>query len=373
MPKRSTVSFHSMISIIVPVYNAENFIKRCVDSVLKQTYSDWELILVNDGSTDGSAEICLYYQRNDKRIRFFDKKNEGPGPTRLFGVNQARGEYVFFIDSDDYISENALDVLLKSFDVDTDCVIGQHHRFGEIPDIKQITFKQGEFDFQIKEKEQLVRFLFDAGRQGGLELWNKLFRKSVIENACSEPIRLMYGEDILLTISIFLRCRKVSFINDITYFYEFKEISLARNTASRKELPFFANELSRLENFICKTDTDRSIYSLIVYKILTIPLGRYRITVKDDYELLIKDVILLNDNENVRRYAEYFLKNRKRLRKKYSIDKYDLNLATYLYKTILKNDIWYYARLYPAMIEKHKLHHIVKAYIKRFLKNEKRK
>lgn len=100
-----------MISIIVPIYNEEKHIERCINSVLCQTYSNWELLLVNDGSIDKSGDICDRYAFEDSRIRVFHRKNGGVSKARNFGISQATGEWVMFLDSDDYLLNSALDVL----------------------------------------------------------------------------------------------------------------------------------------------------------------------------------------------------------------------------------------------------------------------
>lgn len=356
-----------MISIIVPIFNAEKYISRCVNSVLRQTYHDWELLLINDGSTDQSEKICLNYSKSDTRIRYFSKINEGPGPTRAFGVGKAKGDFIYFIDSDDYISDNALETLLSHFSDEVDCVIGQHRRFGQVPDIKQVKFEVDNFDLQKNEKSDFIKLLLNRGHHGGMELWNKLFRRSVVFNVCSVPIYLKYGEDILLTVSIFLRCREIVFIHDCTYYYEYKQNSLARNTANNKELQVFANELIRLEEHICKSKTDLNVYPLIVYIMLKIPISRYK---SDSYELLKQDIYFLSKTERIVYYAKRFLKTRRNLKRKYKINYSDYCLATCIYKSILKNNVWYFTKLYPACLEKRKKCYkcyIIKAYIKRIL------
>ena len=101
-----------MISIITPVYNAEKTLKRCVDSILRQSYADWELLLVNDGSTDESAVICRYYESADSRIRVFDKVNGGASSARNMGLDNVRGEWVAFCDADDWVDENWLELFV---------------------------------------------------------------------------------------------------------------------------------------------------------------------------------------------------------------------------------------------------------------------
>ena len=91
------------ISVIVPIYNMENYLKRCVESILNQTYTNLEIILVDDGSTDSSLEICRYFENKDKRVRVYTKENSGLSASRNFGVERATGVYIGFVDSDDYI------------------------------------------------------------------------------------------------------------------------------------------------------------------------------------------------------------------------------------------------------------------------------
>ena len=102
---------NKLISIIVPVYNVEEYLKQCLDSILEQTFSDYEVILVNDGSTDNSGLICQEYAEKDSRIRYFEKENGGLSDARNYGIEQAQGEYLTFVDSDDFLDKMHLNVL----------------------------------------------------------------------------------------------------------------------------------------------------------------------------------------------------------------------------------------------------------------------
>ena len=99
------------VSIIVPVYNVEKYLNKCVDSILGQTFEDFELILVNDGSVDRSPSICRDYADKDGRVRYISQENMGPGRARNVGIEAAGGAYILFVDSDDYIAENMLEIL----------------------------------------------------------------------------------------------------------------------------------------------------------------------------------------------------------------------------------------------------------------------
>lgn len=102
---------NQLISVIVPVYNVEEYLKQCLDSILEQTFSNYEVILVNDGSTDSSGLICQEYAEKDSRIRYFEKENGGLSDARNYGIEQAQGEYLTFVDSDDFLDKMHLNVL----------------------------------------------------------------------------------------------------------------------------------------------------------------------------------------------------------------------------------------------------------------------
>lgn len=101
-----------MISVLVPIFNAEKYIRRCLNSITQQTYQEIEILLMNDGSEDHSLEICNEYAQKDNRVRVLDKSNEGVGMTRYRLINEAKGEFFFFIDADDYLDTHALEILI---------------------------------------------------------------------------------------------------------------------------------------------------------------------------------------------------------------------------------------------------------------------
>ena len=105
---------NQLISVIVPVYNVEEYLKQCLDSILEQTFSNYEVILVNDGSTDSSGLICQEYAEKDARIRYFEKENGGLSDARNYGIEQAQGEYLTFVDSDDFLDASHLTILYNA-------------------------------------------------------------------------------------------------------------------------------------------------------------------------------------------------------------------------------------------------------------------
>ncbi len=122
----------ALVSVIIPVYNVEQYLRECVDSVINQTYKNFEIILVDDGSTDSSGEICDEYVEKDERISAIHQKNAGPSKTRNTGLENATGKYIYFLDSDDYIESNALELLVSTAESsDADLVFFDAHSFSD--------------------------------------------------------------------------------------------------------------------------------------------------------------------------------------------------------------------------------------------------
>lgn len=176
------------ISVIVPVYNAEKYLRRCIDSVLAQTYTDFELLLIDDGSKDKSGEICDEYAQKDTRVRVFHKENGGVSSARNLGLDNARGEWVAFVDSDDYIEEN----YLKSFEsnLDADLVVGNMIicEDGKSPSDIDAHIVPGKYSpIQSVLKGNLTKTVFCAP-------WGKLFRNDGIRDLRFD-VRMTICED----------------------------------------------------------------------------------------------------------------------------------------------------------------------------------
>ena len=120
---------NKLISIIVPVYNVEKYVSRCIESLISQTYSNIQIIVVNDGTKDHSREIVKQYQKNDSRIELYDKVNGGLSDARNYALNYVRGEYICFVDSDDYVSSDYVKKLFSLFDTDINITCGGFEYF----------------------------------------------------------------------------------------------------------------------------------------------------------------------------------------------------------------------------------------------------
>ena len=191
------------ISIIVPVYNVEKYLNRCIDSILNQTFDDFELILIDDGSTDKSGEICDKYMKDDSRVKVIHQKNSGPSYARNMGLNLANGDYIGFVDSDDWIDVNMYEHLYLS------CL--NEHSEMSIIGIREVNESNVCLSEYIPSNINLSEILKRAYP------CNKLFKKELFEN--EKFVLGRYYEDLELISKLFIKSKKVSTINTIGYNY----------------------------------------------------------------------------------------------------------------------------------------------------------
>lgn len=211
---------HPTVSIIVPVYNAEATLRRCIESVLKQEYTDFELLLVNDGSIDASGSICDQYASADKRIRVFHKENSGVSDTRNLALSHARGTYLQFLDSDDWITPNATRLLVETAQqYHCDMVISDFYRVcGE-----RVSRKGDIDDDCVLTREEFAAFMLEnpADFYYGV-LWNKLFRRDIVEKyqLRMDPA-ISWCEDFMFNLE-YIRHAEVFFALQIPIYYYVK-------------------------------------------------------------------------------------------------------------------------------------------------------
>ncbi|MCR4616381.1 MAG: glycosyltransferase [Clostridiales bacterium] len=233
------------VSIIVPIYNAEKYLKKCLVSILNQTFTDFELILVNDGSKDSSLSICQQYAATDNRIRVIDKENEGTVKTRARGLREALGNYVLFIDSDDWIAHNTIELLYNSAKTtDSDICVGK---------IVQVISSKGlwkrdmnaNFDFHLGHSDLFlnddVYFIIESFLSSGCfpcGLHAKLFKRSIFEGSYDYIGGIKFlGDDQYWNIGLFGNAKRVSLIDKPLYYYR----SLFGGTS--KYMPYFFNDV----------------------------------------------------------------------------------------------------------------------------------
>ena len=215
-----------MLSVIVPVYNVEKYLQRCVDSILNQTYSDLEIILVDDGSTDRSGEICDIYEKQDMRVTVIHKKNEGPNIARFTALKMASGEYITFVDSDDYIKEKMYEDMMALFSVcngDVDIVVGGYVLENTNGDIEHpFVYTDGR---KFNSSEALYRMF--ENKIFNWSMYDKIYRRALFNHhdyLGKRPVS--YGDDTYTNYKIFATSKQIAFIPLYAYHYCIREDSL---------------------------------------------------------------------------------------------------------------------------------------------------
>lgn len=253
-----------LISIIIPIYNGEKYIKECIYSILNNNYENIELIIIDDGSNDSSYNICEELQKKDVRIKLFKKKNEGIAKTRSFALKKATGKYICFADQDDIVPSNAYTIMKKNIEKNnSDLCIGSY----------QLLINEKFTPFFIKysplilEKKQIYDYLINMTskcrgikyckdtQKSSWTIWNCMYKKEIIDKyGIAFKKFTNYEDDFLFNFDYILKCKKISFEENNVYFWR-KNLKSESNSAkyiedlyeTRKELMFYI--VSNLEEF----------------------------------------------------------------------------------------------------------------------------
>ncbi|PKM96274.1 MAG: hypothetical protein CVU84_00740 [Firmicutes bacterium HGW-Firmicutes-1] len=214
------------ITVIIPIYNVEKYLSRCLDSVCNQSLSDLEIILINDGSTDNSLKIIDEYKIKDKRIIGLNQKNQGQAAARNAGIKLARGKYISFVDSDDWIAPDMLETLYNhAASEGSDIVMCSIMKAYSLDKIVS-NVSGSEFIVKITSdniSEESYKYFFEYE---GASLCNKLFKSEMILNYDCNSVRLPLGEDMILNLKLLTFMPKISFINESLYYYFANESSI---------------------------------------------------------------------------------------------------------------------------------------------------
>ena len=216
------------VSIIVPVFNTEKYLPKCLDSLLNQTLKDIEVICVNDGSTDNSLEILNEYLKKDDRIKIFSQENKKQGAARNLGQSNATGEYLGFVDSDDWVDLDYFEKLYNAAkENDSDIALATNVRIGNGKTKKRLDIKETKIATSLDEKFELVNQAKNPCPT------NKIYKRSLlIENKISWP-EGVYCEDKIFTLKAVYYANKIVSVPDINYYY-FRNPTSTVNTTSKK-------------------------------------------------------------------------------------------------------------------------------------------
>ena len=223
------------ISVIVPVYNTELYLTECLDSLANQTLKDIEIICIDDGSTDNSLQILNSYSKKDVRFKTIHKENGGVVSARITGLELAESEFVCFVDSDDWIELDMLEVLYKSIG-DLDLVSCGFYRYLSEDRVVEMSdnYDEGIYDTPQKINFVLEKMIYDLDTHILQSLtvanWNKLFRKEMALNVMNEIDReIFYGEDAVFLYKYILKCKSLRIIKKCYYHYRYREGSVVRS------------------------------------------------------------------------------------------------------------------------------------------------
>ncbi|WP_049945250.1 glycosyltransferase family 2 protein [Butyrivibrio sp. AC2005] len=231
-----------LVSIIIPVYNVKKYLKRCVDSVLAQTYQNIEVLLINDGSTDGTDIICDNYANNDKRVRVFHRNNSGVANVRNFGLDVAKGSFILFVDSDDWIEIECVEKLVRSaIETESDIVCFGYYMAYE--DGKKEVGEQ--YKAAVLGKEEALIRLNDYKLND--YPWGKLYKKNVFIDVKYPAV--ICCEDMGTTYKTFNNANRVMIIEDILYSYFQRSNSTVRSASVQRIEDTFLMYKQRLEFF----------------------------------------------------------------------------------------------------------------------------
>lgn len=212
-----------LFSVIVPVYNIEKWISKCVESILQQEYADYELILVDDGSTDNSGKICDQYALNDNKIKAFHKKNGGLSDARNYGVSQAQGDYMLFVDGDDYIAEWTLKIIAQEIREETPDIIlseGMYKVYNNNIIIKKCFDKE---NFKGISGTEALQEMLKVGDY--YSAWGKCYRTEYWKEKDFAFKKGRLAEDFQLIDKVILEAAKVSMVQSY-YYYQSREGSI---------------------------------------------------------------------------------------------------------------------------------------------------
>lgn len=233
-----------LISVIVPIYNIEKYIDRCVESVVNQTYKNLEIILVDDGSTDNSSSVCDDWAKRDSRIKVIHKKNGGLSDARNFGLDNAKGDYIAFVDGDDFIDINMYDSMLnylKKYNCDI-CICGINKiENGREFITRPYMYSNNEFTI-LNNENALVELLND---RLDVSSCNKLYKKEIIND-----LRFPYGitnEDFALMYKFFYRSNQIIIINENYYKYIQRQGSITTTKFNERQFDKYYNCIQMMD------------------------------------------------------------------------------------------------------------------------------
>ena len=253
-----------MVSVIVPIYNVEEYLEECLESIRNQTYTNIEVILVNDGSTDGSKEICERFCQQDNRFKLVTQENQGASVARNRGVKESNGDYIMFVDSDDVVKDNIVEVLLSYMKTDVDIVECKSTR------CKEELFENNPVNiiFEGESTEAIIKSI--EYKEVKYCPFTKLYRRELVEKV--PFLEGVIYEDVYTGINFLRNIRKMIVLDLNGYYYRVRTNSVMTTSFNKKNLDIFPVGKKLIESF----DDNEYLLPYIGYFIFYLSLSHYQ-------------------------------------------------------------------------------------------------
>ena len=251
-----------LYSIIIPIYKVEKYLRKCIDSVVSQTYTNIEIILVNDGSPDGCYDICKEYEKIDKRIKVVDKENGGLSSARNAGLDIATGDYVYFLDSDDYINVSLIEIINNKIK-DNDLLIFNNYEVnedGKILKKSNISIGKQELSCEKDIFNYILKNYLEV--KSCYQVWNKVFTTKIIKenNLRFEDNTTVFSEDVCFILYYLLHSHRIIAIEDVLYYYLQRDTSIMGQNRKRQHINQFVNICKLTLNHIDSMNEDMKYF-----------------------------------------------------------------------------------------------------------------
>ena len=320
----------SLISVIVPIYKVEKYLKKCIESIQKQTYKNLEIILVDDGSPDKCGEICDEYAENDSRIIVIHKKNGGLSSARNAGIEIAKGDYIGFVDSDDYIEPYMYEKLLDAIEQNNSklsvCAINYVFENGK-KICKSKSSENRNFDFFEAIKEMNTYELFDMGA------WSKLYKKDLFDDIRFPENKL--SEDFFIMYKIFDKAQRISYVGIPCYNYLQRSESITKSKkinkdfveAAYEQMLYLDNKYPQLKIL---AHTSYASAALTVYDFYL----KNKVKCPNEIYNKLKEIVF-NNNSYIDK-ADYLSKSKHLQFKLFNLNRVIYNIVFLIYRNIKK-------------------------------------
>ncbi len=304
------MSNNIFFSVIIPVFNAEKYLKQCIESVINQSFNNFEIILIDDGSTDGSGDICDYYSEKEKKIQVFHNSNHGAGYSRNYGIKKCSGKYILFLDSDDYINNDLLAICFREIVSKKSSIVvfgfdnideNENEIARYIPNVEKDIYYEKDI------KELLIpKMIYVDKKEDSINMWfNRMcvIEKKLIDNLKweFESEKKVLSEDMCSMIELFWNANSISLIFKNLYHYRFNPNSITKkyndnNLSLCKNMYYYLKEkkyINRNQDLICRVEKNFLSYIIYIIKNISKSNNLRKDKIKD-IKMISNDPLVMN-------------------------------------------------------------------------------